>query len=226
MPCGLYGKLPAKRDFIALGVPGGFLRVWEPWLQSGLAASRLALGEAWTDAFLRAPIWRFWLGADIVAAPSIGALMPSVDGIGRYFPLTLVCQGEPGREPPAPERAFLDAWFESAEDFLVSALARDTSFERVTARLASLPGPEFLRPPPARGIIRSRGDALVVEGDGFAAAMERLRPFIASDLHAGMSYWWTVGGDEFPPRLAACRGLPEPSFHVGLLTGRFDDVSA
>jgi len=30
MPCGLYGKLPAKRDFIALSVPGAFLRVFEP----------------------------------------------------------------------------------------------------------------------------------------------------------------------------------------------------
>ncbi len=65
MPCGLFGKLPAKRDFIAIAVPRAVLNAWEPWIQEGLSASRLALGDTWIEAYLRAPIWRFWLGAGL-----------------------------------------------------------------------------------------------------------------------------------------------------------------
>ena len=65
MRCGLFGKLPAKRDFIALFAPRDFLDVWEPWMQSSISASREKLLDGWQQAFLTAPIWRFWLGAEI-----------------------------------------------------------------------------------------------------------------------------------------------------------------
>lgn len=32
MSAGLFGKLPAKRDFIAANAPRRFLEVWEPWI--------------------------------------------------------------------------------------------------------------------------------------------------------------------------------------------------
>ena len=65
MRCGLYGKLPTKRDFVAIKAPREFLAVWEPWMQSGLSASRHALGDSWQQTFLTAPIWRFWLGEEL-----------------------------------------------------------------------------------------------------------------------------------------------------------------
>ena len=45
MQCSLYGKVPAKRDFIAIGAPREFLDAWEPWLQGAISASRTTLGE-------------------------------------------------------------------------------------------------------------------------------------------------------------------------------------
>ena len=72
MRCSLYGKLPAKRDFVAVAAPRPFLNTWEPWMQGGISASRQSLGDAWQNAFLTAPIWRFWLGADLCGAPVIG----------------------------------------------------------------------------------------------------------------------------------------------------------
>ena len=94
MRCGLYGKLPAKRDFVAISAPREFLAVWEPWLQGSISASRLALGNSWQAVFLRAPIWRFWLGAGLSGNTIAGAFMPSVDGVGRYFPLTAFAYAE------------------------------------------------------------------------------------------------------------------------------------
>src|SRR5215468_7355014 len=89
MQCSLYGKVPAKRDFIAIGAPREFLNAWEPWLQGAISASRTALGERWQPAFLTAPIWRFWLGADICGRSVIGAFMSWFDAAEAFLMSTL-----------------------------------------------------------------------------------------------------------------------------------------
>ena len=70
MAAGLYGKLPAKRDFVAANAPRRFLEMWEPWLQASVATSRQTLGENWLPAYNSAPIWRFWLGAGLCGEDS------------------------------------------------------------------------------------------------------------------------------------------------------------
>jgi type VI secretion system protein ImpM len=141
MQCSLYGKVPAKRDFIALGTPREFLNVWEPWLQAAISASRTTLGNEWQPAFLTAPIWRFWLGADICGRSVIGAFMSSLDGVGRYFPLTLFACADEGAAIPPPEYGAQDSWFDTVETFLMSTLDQDAQFETMTARLGVLPPP-------------------------------------------------------------------------------------
>jgi type VI secretion system protein ImpM len=141
MPCGLYGKVPAKRDFIAIGAPREFLSAWEPWLQAGISASRNALAEQWQPAFLTAPIWRFWLGADICGRSVTGAFMSSLDGVGRYFPLTLFFCADDGATIPPPEYGAQDGWFDTVETFLMSTLDQGAQFETMTAQLAALPPP-------------------------------------------------------------------------------------
>src|SRR5262245_13344907 len=129
MKCALYGKLPAKRDFIATGTPRAFLDVWEPWMQGGISASRNSLKDEWKQIFLTAPIWRFLLGAELCGTTVLGAFMPSLDGIGRYFPLTLIACPEGGAAIPPPELDPQDAWFAEAEEFLLSTLDQDTTFD-------------------------------------------------------------------------------------------------
>jgi type VI secretion system ImpM family protein len=141
MQCGLYGKVPAKRDFIAIGAPREFLNAWEPWLQAAISASRTTLGEAWQPAFLTAPIWRFWLGADICGRSVIGAFMSSLDGVGRYFPLTLFACADDGAAIPPPEYGAQDGWFDTVETFLMSTLDQGAQFETMTAQLGALPPP-------------------------------------------------------------------------------------
>ena len=46
MPAGFFGKLPAKRDFIAANASRRFLEVWEPWLQASVATSKQMLTPA------------------------------------------------------------------------------------------------------------------------------------------------------------------------------------
>ncbi len=140
MSAGLFGKLPAKRDFIGMNASRRFLEAWEPWLQAGVAMSKQMLGDGWIETYNRAPIWRFWLGADFCGEAMIGAFMPSVDGVGRSFPLAIfVGEGDASLAPPELEPN--DAWFEAAEAILLDALEPGATLELVAEKVAALPAP-------------------------------------------------------------------------------------
>lgn len=229
MRCGLYGKLPAKRDFIAVAAPREFLAAYEPWLQGGISASRMLLGAGWRQAYLRAPIWRFWLGAEICGGGAVlGALMPSVDGIGRYFPLTLFARAEPGESLPPPEIDGHEDWLAAAEDVLLSALAEGATYEGVAAAFEGLVPPAAAPAEVPPGTERGGDGTLATpwRPGGLSGAFSRLRLADHARADAGSSFWWTIGGEDFPPRLAVARRLPDPHLFVGLLTGRFAEGSA
>lgn len=228
MRCGLFGKLGAKRDFVAPATPRAFLEIWEPWVQASLSASRHALGPRWQQAYLTAPVWRFWLGEAICGATVAGAIMPSLDGIGRYYPLTLHAVADADAPIAPPDIDPQDAWFEAAERFLLSTLARDAQFEQIAAAL------EGFAPPQSRP--RADGDeivplgrdvnAVLVRNGDFAAPLSKLRS-ASPGASAAASFWWTGGGEEFPALALCCRGLPDPYHYARLLTGDLssDDVA-
>ncbi len=90
---GFFGKLPARGDFVSRRLDHKFRAGFDEWLQKSIAISQRQLGEGWLPAYLNAPIWRFVLGPDLCGeAPAIGVMMPSVDRVGRYFPLVLAAQ--------------------------------------------------------------------------------------------------------------------------------------
>lgn len=95
---GWFGKLPGMGDFGQRRLPPRFRAVWDEWLQNGLQHLR-AGREDWVAHYLHAPIWFFALGADVMSpSPWVGVLMPSVDSVGRYFPLTIAIELVPGNE--------------------------------------------------------------------------------------------------------------------------------
>jgi type VI secretion system protein ImpM len=87
---GWFGKLPALGDFASRRLPAGFVAAWDEWLQRGLLASREQLGAAWLGVYLVAPMRRFWLAPGLLDERAwAGLMMPSVDRVGRHFPLTV-----------------------------------------------------------------------------------------------------------------------------------------
>ena len=89
---GWFGKLPGMGDFAHRRLPESFRTVWDQWLQRGLARLRDRHAD-WTAHYLEAPIWCFALGPQVAGERGwIGVLMPSVDGVGRYFPFTLAVE--------------------------------------------------------------------------------------------------------------------------------------
>jgi type VI secretion system ImpM family protein len=88
---GWFGKLPNLGDFVSRRLPNEFIRPWDDWLQMGLARARKELGDQWLPRYLVAPVHRFWLSPGVVGTSGwVGVLMPSVDAVGRHFPLTIV----------------------------------------------------------------------------------------------------------------------------------------
>lgn len=105
------------------------------WLQSGLPAARMALGERWNACYMSAPIWRFTLSPAVAGRMAVqGVLMPSVDRVGRGFPLTLMWLGQFGG---LDAHLAATSFFEKLEDVALSALDDRTSAS-LAAELNSL----------------------------------------------------------------------------------------
>jgi type VI secretion system protein ImpM len=229
MQCSLYGKVPAKRDFIAIGAPREFLNAWEPWLQGAISASRTDLGEKWQSAFLTAPIWRFWLGADVCGRSVIGAFMSSLDGVGRYFPLTLFACADDNAAIPPPEFGSQDDWFNAAEALLMSTLDHDAKFEEMTAELGALP-PPFQELPKASsehtGCPSNGPHAMPVHGQSFSELFGSIRLRDHAKIYAGSTFWWTIGGEGIAPVALSGKGMPDPFLFSAMLTGEFADAPA
>jgi type VI secretion system protein ImpM len=217
MQCSLFGKLPARRDFVAIGASREFLDPWERWLQSAIASSRSDLGKNWQSAFLTAPIWRFWLGSDICGRTVIGALMSSLDGVGRYFPLTLFACADDNAAIPPPEFDSQDGWFEEAEQLLLSALDHGATFETITAGVEKHRAPfqeSRITPAPRTDMIRT-------EGRGFGETFGSVRTLDHHNIYAGSTFWWTIGGYAFPPVVLYAKRMPDPYVFSAMLTGEF-----
>ena len=226
MRCGLFGKLSAKRDFIAIATPRNFLEAWEPWLQASLSASRHQLGAQWQQTFLTTPVWRFWLGADVCGMTVAGAIMPSLDGVGRYYPLTLHAIADADAPIAPPDIDAQDDWFGMAENFLLSTLDQQAVFEDVSSALERLAVPRTQSPGADDGKVVALGKgmaAMISAGDGFGAALSSLRA-ASPDVYAAASFWWTNGGGDFPPMALSCRGLPDPYRYSTLLSGNLGEM--
>jgi type VI secretion system protein ImpM len=117
-------------------LPRGFVDVWDGWMQQVLAASRTTLGEDWLAAWLEAPVWRFALSPNLCGPDAVvGLWMPSVDRVGRHYPLTIAAV-LPGGDPSMMMRdgsGFLDA----AERAGIAAVEADLAPEVLAADLSA-----------------------------------------------------------------------------------------
>jgi type VI secretion system protein ImpM len=224
MRCSLFGKLAAKRDFIAVQAPREFLDVWEPWMQGSVSASRQSLGDGWRQAYLAAPIWRFWLCAEICGETVLGAFMSSLDGMGRYYPLTVFASADANTAIPPPDIAAQDDWFAAAEDFLLSTLDKNAAYETITGALDRLAPPAYdatTADAPGTSALQPGTLAAPLGERSFAEMFAALRAANHASTYAAASFWWTLGGDDYPPIGFNCRRMPDPFLFDGMLTGRF-----
>jgi type VI secretion system protein ImpM len=219
---GIFGKLPAKRDFVAARIPPGVLHPFEAWLQTSLAVSRQKMGAGWTEAYLRAPIWRFWIGRQLFGQPVIGAMMPSLDAVGRYFPLAVLFIPPESRTFPPPSRNAQDEWFLPLEDCLLRALEQDATYERLVEDLDALAPPQDDAEAAVAGIERITGNAVravAEDAAGLSAALAFAHAEEIDDALQHLTVWWTLGGEGFAAQAISTRQLPPHDTFAHFLMG-------
>ena len=233
---GLHGKLPGYADFLTRRLPREFVDPWDSWLQSTIAGARDALGEGWLDAYLTSPVWSFAIQAGVCGPDAwAGVLMPSVDRVGRYFPLTLAVKILSGVPPGLVSTTAAD-WFGRAEALALSCLEDiDRSiedFDRLVQELGcpleSVGETVGLSPEPDVGFEYEprHGIALPIEANGGvpASLATFTHALLLDRLDGPYTLWWTSGSDLVKPVLAATRGLPAPAAATALFDGRFEDT--
>ncbi len=130
---GWHGKLPTVSDFASRRLDARFIDLWDSWISAGLANLRANDAEGWMDAYLAAPTWRFLVAPGFLPAPFqagawAGVVMPSVDRVGRYYPLTLAAPLQ--QVPPgASAQEALWGWLHRLEDIAMDALDEDWSID-------------------------------------------------------------------------------------------------
>ena len=133
---GWYGKIPGTGDFIARRVSPSFREPWDRWLQQAMAGSQRRLGAGWRDAFLSMPAWRFVLGPGVLDANAwAGLMVPSVDAVGRYFPLTVACALPPASLDAAATLLGAARWFDEIEAIALEAIAPRADTAAIDAAL-------------------------------------------------------------------------------------------
>ncbi|RYG38764.1 MAG: type VI secretion system-associated protein TagF [Burkholderiales bacterium] len=142
---GWYGKLPALGDFASRRLPQEWIDQWDGWLAAGLHGLREAAPETWLNDYLASPAWRFALLPGCLPDGSgdglrVGVMIPSVDRVGRYFPLVVISPAMP-RPVDGAQVAALWHWAGQLEETAVSALHDDWTAEALDAALADLPMP-------------------------------------------------------------------------------------
>ncbi len=208
---GAFGKIPSVGDFFRINAPSGFAAVWDEWLQRCLVSGAHAYGSQWDDLYMSVPIWRFSLSPGVAgAAGIIGVLMPSVDRVGRRFPLTLMLPLQDD-VPVVQEHLNATDTFEALEAIALSVLDDDLSKDGLEEKLGTLEHTHT----PHDVCCRTTPDSVVACR---ASDPQELMTGLTADL-LGRSFraptiWSTLMEDD--TRLMVCDGLPDGSNMQGL----------
>jgi type VI secretion system protein ImpM len=230
---GFYGKLPARGDFLSRRLEPDFIAAWDAWLQQVMSETREALGARWLECFLSAPVWRFVVPAGMYSkAGWVGLVVPSVDRVGRYFPLTLAAPVQEDSIDVPSTLAKAMRWLDSLEVLALEALRPQLDFDAFDQRLAGLALPaEVPVPSPASddtvplGATQAVFQVLQFDPGIADGVLRQVLEDPGRRLRASAALWLTLGGETLPPCLAACGGPVSGNRFCAMLDGRWADHS-
>lgn len=228
---GYFGKVPVRGDFVGKGLPRSFRDPWDIWLQSVIDMTKKDLDTDWDQFYLTCPAYRFALSPGVCGKHTwIGVMIPSVDQVGRYYPMTLA------RSLANNPDAFSaisgnDQWFQSAESLVLSCLSDDFSLQAFGAQVNELKSNQL-------GQNQSDSDATSVQRAiqvheksawRMTTSHPNQPPLYSSLVHAVLqkyclsySVWWTAGSDIVLPSMIVGQGLPPLSGVSAFLDGNWE----
>lgn len=226
---GWFGKLPSHGDFLQRRAPPPFVAAWDEWLQRCIGHSRETLQSEWLNAYLTSPVWRFMLSGGVIGASTYaGILLPSVDRVGRYFPLTIVAE-LPSQLPPMAVAIQGRDWFRQIEAAALAALgSQDFDIDDFDAALQSsarsLAAVE-------RYVATDLGESFpetarcwrmpVTSVDRMPAALIDPLLQLASQRLRPLTLWWSDGSERVGASCLMAQSLPDETQYVAMLDGNW-----
>lgn len=220
----MYGKLPAYGDFLIRNLGSSFLDPWDEWLQCYVSASKEQIGDGWLDAYLTSPIWRFVLSSGVVDENMWGGLiMPSVDRVGRYFPISIV-RSFSAQDSPVGFMFTQQAWFREVENFGLMALEGDLDVDELVANLGEVQAAAADLYQPTSHLGDAGPFVVGLANEDELSLIDSLPCMLNASLSsslASFSLWQTHGSDLIAPMVFACQGLPPVSGISAMLDGQW-----
>ena len=219
-----FGKIADLGDFANRRLNQDAAQALDSWLAEGIATSRAQLGERWLNVYLTSPLWRFaWAPGLLDASWWFGVMMPSVDNVGRYFPLVVL---QARAAPPASAEALsrLERWYDAVADTALQTLQPGTSLDQFEVALAQL---AQSTPLPAEGAIAGLGAAQWPERTrceiaGGASLAQWLPALTLSETvrrFQGCSLWWPLRPGVHDSSASIAVGLPGRDSFARMLEG-------
>ena len=224
MLAGLYGKLPGYGDFIFRNLNTSFINSWDEWLQHFISGSQEQIGEGWLDIYLTSPIWRFVFSPGVIDNNMwAGIMMPSVDRVGRYFPVSVV-KPFPANTNPVNFVLKQQAWFEAIEAHCLSALDGAIDADELMSAVAGINvlAEDEYQPTFNLG---EMGPLLLGLSEAGEEQISSALPYM---LNAALttsltsySLWQTAGSQLISPLLFSSQGLPPIGGIASMLDGQW-----
>ena len=139
---GFYGKMPDQGDFVGRRLGSAFVQPRDAWLQGCMTHCRAALASDWDRLYRDAPVWRFLLAPGVCGSSAwAGLVQPSVDRVGRYFPLTVAAE-LPSDVEVLDTMIRAGAWYDAIERIAAAAFDNQITVEGLDERLAGAGFPQ------------------------------------------------------------------------------------
>lgn len=135
-----FGKLPGLGDFVGRRMPHAFGSDWDHWLRSGLEQLRNEDPQNWEQRFVQSPLWFFVTPALATGKPTCGVVAPSIDRVGRYYPITILAMADEVEGVFASDADLL-LFFSAARAAVIDARRLPLSAEGMDSRLSDLVWP-------------------------------------------------------------------------------------
>jgi type VI secretion system protein ImpM len=220
---GLYGKLPAHGDFVHRNLPSEFVTGWDEWLQHYIAGSKEQLGEEWLDIYLTSPIWRFALSGGVIDEYSwAGIVLPSVDRIGRYFPISIVTK-LPEKLNPLDFLLSQHEWFELIEENTLEALNGDLTVDELIQKITN--NELIFDATYSRSELIKDSNPILINMDfnsqKSTSAANCILDSILLKSVSSYSVWTTTGSEHVEPSMFFSQGLPPISGIPAMMDGQW-----
>jgi len=213
---GYYGKVSTHGDFVSRGLPASFIDPWDAWLQEAVINSQQQLGDNWLNCYLTGPIYRFVLAPGICGGNSwLGVMMPSVDSIGRYYPMIIATMNHLNINPFIALQHESE-WFMRAEELALSSLADNFSLQQFNNELDALKSEDIFNNCelliPTEQITRQTTNHAWQRPMGMNQTIAQVLPCFLDNLLKencfAYSLWWTEGSEQVASSFLICEGLP------------------